>query len=105
MARPVPNIVLLKRHDLSQQRTYGTSKIGIFTGRQINIFGEFRRVAVREHHSRTSFASVMAEIPRMGPRIEGDTWPSTRTRDTASAPRCASRRPSAKVAILTPSLP
>src|SRR6266436_3518131 len=57
------------------------------------------------HPSCRSLASVMAGMARTGSRMARETLPSTRTRDTASAPRCASRRPRANVAILTPSLP
>ncbi len=53
----------------------------------------------------SSRACVMAEFARIGSRIEADTSPSSRTRETASAPRLASRRPSAKVAMFTPSFP
>ena len=59
----------------------------------------------RNHPRCRSLASVMAGIARMGSRIALDTSPSTRTSETASAPRFASRRPRAKVAIFTPCFP
>ncbi len=43
-----------------------------------------------------SLASVIARNSRIGPNIDSFTAPSSRTKDTASAPRAASRRPKAK---------
>src|SRR5438445_6154413 len=50
-------------------------------------------------------ASVMALIWRISLRMESCAAPSTRTSETASAPRVASRLPKAKVAMLTPRRP
>ncbi len=63
------------------------------------------RQALQDLPKCSSRACVMAEFAWIGSRIDADTSPSTRTRETASAPLLASRRPSAKVAMFTPSFP
>src|SRR5450755_1908811 len=53
----------------------------------------------------SNFASVIAGISRIAPKMDAETCPSSRTSDTASDPREASLRPRANVAIFTPCLP